>query len=346
MHPGLLNAILLWQTVQFPVHQQELIRGAALTSAGTALFTWGSRVISWTLPEGRPQVLSEKSATYGEGGCPFDVNRDGEEDLVLLEEPGRMVWLEAPGWKAREIDTGADFQDCLPATLHGRLGVLVIHRRMQIRFYMVPKNVRTKWPYREIYSIYTPSHQGDLLLADVNKDGFDDILCGNYWIRSPGSFDFPWRLFAINLWFEEEKSSMSRLELAPISGNDFPDLIVSQREMEAARLAWFSRPGDPTALWEEHRLEGKLALRFPKALAAGDLDADGRPEIVAGEMAGGDSRLIMFRNDGNGRFAPSVLALTQGLFRAWIRDLDGDGRKDILAVGPRSIAWWRMGGVR
>lgn len=253
---------------------------------------------------------------------------------------GRMVWLEAPEWQVHEIDGGADFRDCIAATLHGRRGVLVVHRQMQIRFYMVPEAPHEKWPYREIYSIYTPSQQGGLLLADVNEDGFTDIICGNYWIRSPNQFELSWRLFAIDLWFEGVHSAMSKLALAKISGGRFPDLIVSQAELDEARLAWFSRPQDPTGLWNEHRLEGTLSLRHPQALAAGDLDDDGRPEIIVGELNGPGSRLILLKNEG-GRFSPSLLATTSGLFRVWITDVDGDSAPDILAAGPRSITWWR-----
>ena len=42
------------------------------------------------------------------------------------------------------------------------------------------------WPYREIYSIYTPSQQTGLSMRDIDGDGRIDILCGNYWIQKPG----------------------------------------------------------------------------------------------------------------------------------------------------------------
>ena len=44
------------------------------------------------------------------------------------------------------------------------------------------------WPYREIYSIYTPSQQTGLSMRDIDGDGRIDILCGNYWIQSPERF--------------------------------------------------------------------------------------------------------------------------------------------------------------
>jgi hypothetical protein len=330
----------------------EEIRGAAFDTAAPAgrprLYTWGDRVLSWRPPSRGVTILrARNSRGFGEGGCVMDVNQDGEEDLVLLqagrsaEELGRMVWLEAPGWQVHEIDSDAAFHDCLPTTLYGLRGVLVIHHDAQVRFYEVPGPPTSRWPYREIYSIYTPSRQGGLLIADINGDGLEDILCGNYWIRSPREFELPWRLFAISLWSEEPRSAMLRLALARVLPGELPALIASQREMPNGRLAWFERPADPTQIWTEHRLEASLDLKYPHALAVGDLDGDGKPDIVVGENNGPHSRLFVFRNQGEGKFQPSPVGETSGLIATWLADLDGDGGLDILGAGPSSIAWWK-----
>ena len=47
------------------------------------------------------------------------------------------------------------------------MGVLVVHRGMQLRFYEYPVDLT----YKEIYSFYSRSRQGGLLIADVDGDG-------------------------------------------------------------------------------------------------------------------------------------------------------------------------------
>lgn len=194
-----------------------------------------------------------------------------------------MVWLAAPDYAAHVIDDGADFRDCLAIKLHGRRGVLVTHRQMQVRFYEIPPDPLQRWPYREIYSIYTPSAQGGLLAADIDGDGRRDILHGNYWIQSPDTFELSWRLFAIHNWWEGPRSALVRLAM------DGARLIAAESEAGQARLAWFEKPADPKQFWREHPLSVSPALRRPRALVAMH---DG---FAVGEDAGSGSRVLRFR---------------------------------------------------
>jgi hypothetical protein len=229
----------------------------------------------------------------------------------------------------------------LPATLLGHRGVLLIHKRMQVRFYEIPADPTARWPYQDVYSFYSPAHQGGLRMADIDGDGLPDILAGMYWIRSPESFELPWRLFAIDLWNETLESAMLRLSYGPLAGAA-PELLAAQRDMQPARLARLEKPADPRQLWIEHRIESVPDLAELNSLETADFDGDGRPDILAAEKAGA-GRLLVLYNEGEGRFRPVVVAQGRPILFAralHMHDANGDGPPDILVIRADAIAWF------
>jgi len=317
---------------------REKIAGAVLD--GRRLTTWGDRILTWDLPDGRTEPLRTRlPRTVGPGGALFEIA--GEPGLVINEGPGRRAlrWVSLRTGKSLEIDHGISANEILPVTIFGHRGLLLVQRRIQIRFYEAPAEASGAWTARDLYSFYSPSDQGGILLADVDRDGHPDILSGNYWIQSPEEFDLPWRLFAIRVWAEEKLSGMVKMAWHDLSGTGIPNLIVSQSEMEHARVAWFEKPADPKQLWIEHRLEGSLDLNQPASLEVADFDGDGRLDILVAERAGA-GRVIVFHNEGAGRFTVSEAGRTSGVIDLHVMDWNGDGRPDLLVVERSSLSWW------
>ncbi|MCC6586746.1 MAG: hypothetical protein IT168_08655 [Bryobacterales bacterium] len=316
---------------------RDAVRGAFL--AGDQVYAWGEEIHVIRTRDLKTQTFG-LLRPIGPGGCVTDVNGDGKPDVIALEKSetgplGNMVWLEAPTFTSQLIDTHAEFEDCLPATLFGKRGVLVIHRYSQVRFYEIPARPREKWPYRELYSIYTPSAQGGLAMGDVDKDGRPDILVGNYWLKSPAEADAAWYLFPINRWWDGPRAAMLRVAYAA------PLALAAEREKSPAKVAWFAPPSSPGPLWTEAPLNVTPPIRKPEALTVADLNGNGQMDAVLGENAGDDSRLLVFWALEDKRYQAAQIDVTEGLLGIWAVKVEGEVRPALIGVGPRTALLWK-----
>jgi len=337
-----ISALAQAQALHFSRHaiahlHNEAISGYALQER--TLVTWGARLLWRGLPHGDYRVIRGRGRALDEGGCLLDVDGDGRLDIVVNEGPPErdLVWYGAPPghgqWVRHVIDTGVDAPDMLATTLLGHRGVLLIHKGGQVRFYEIPADPTARWPAQDVYSFYSPSKQGGLRMADIDGDGRPDILAGMYWIRSPESFELPWRLFAIVLWNETPESAMLRLDYGPLG------LVAAERAMHPARLARFEKPADPRQLWIEHPITAVPDLSDVNSLEVADFDGDGEPDILLAEKSGA-GRLVVLRNAGGGQFEPVVIAQGHPIRFARAVDINGDGRMDILTISEDVIEWW------
>jgi CubicO group peptidase (beta-lactamase class C family) len=191
----------------------------------------------------------------------------------------------------------------------------------------------------------------DVALADVNRDGFIDVivaceLAHLIYFQNPAtdSRTVPWERTILNV--SQNRGSYIRAFLADFDGDGRPEVVAANKgeqnpEIKDAALnniSLYLPPADPLKGngWTEKVL-GRV--KIPINSEPVDLDGDGDLDIVGGSRA--EARIFWFENQGNLEFlehsikvpgAPRELAITG--FNMDYADLDADGRVDIV-----STAW-------
>ena len=188
-----------------------------------------------------------------------------------------------------------------------------------------------------------------LIAADLDDDGFDDLLAtgSNLRYRNRGGHFEPEPLLA----YPPRGGHVELALLADFTGDGDLDLIVGGPEQFLGFYegdSGFPLPG---------RAISTHMLRHPKAISAGDIDADGDLDVWVGQYripynqgqmptpyydANDGYIAYLLRNDGDGRFRD--ITAKAGLdakrmrrtYSGSLADLDGDGDLDLLVVSDFS----------
>jgi enediyne biosynthesis protein E4 len=203
---------------------------------------------------------------------------------------------------------------------------------------LMPKLVSTEGPF--------------MAVADVNGDGLDDIFIGGA-KNQPGKLLIQQRdgRFVSSSAQEFEKDSISE-DLGAVffdaNGDGRPDLYVVSGGNEFGEGA----PALQDRLYlndgggKFHKAEGYLPpeTNSGSRVAAADFDGDGHIDLFVGGRVvpwryGIDPPSMLLRNDGHGHFsdvtdkvAPELRHVGMVTDAVW-RDVDGDGRPDLIVVG-------------
>ena len=240
-----------------------------------------------------------------------DVNRDGAQDLVYASDA--------------EVGSGKGYV------------VKVVYNTGTAKDPLVKANLKT---------YYLPDQPGSITgfaVADMNNDGWNDIVVAAHYgpnvdklcilinQKIPGQ-SFP-DTSASNICTDISISGTASLGLivADLNSDGLMDIVINYEDGGGEISTMINKKDSPNT-FTKFTTVLKYSGQQLYAVAAGDMDGDLMPEIVAADTLG---YVTVLKNDGQGNFSPDkkvTLKVTENvkLNSVALGDIDGDGHLDIV----------------
>ena len=308
-----------------------------------------------------------------------DLDGDGAADVVSCAEGAtRAIFVHwSPRDPARRLDPAAWRTEPIPAVqgrarwmfavpvqLDGRYGTDVIAASKgsqpgegTIGWLEAPAEPRRLEAWRW-HPLRTAGWVMGLETADMDSDGDPDLVVserfngpagGCFWLENPGAAGGPWREHRIGATGKDALFFC----LADLDGDGRQDVVVGthgKTGQAEENAIWFYRRLDATGRrWAERRIDLPPDAAQFKAVTAGDVDLDGRMDLVASFVqAKGKPGLLRFGHDGDafaGRWTAYPLSGVDGVKHDLVAlvDLDGDGDLDAITteeVAHLGVIWY------
>jgi len=294
-----------------------------------------------------------------------DLDADGAMDVVsCCEGKTRCMFLHwAPKPKASYLDPGAwqtvslpasrdemCWMFCVPVQLDGRHGVDLLAggkaRGAKVGWFQAPANPRNAaaWAWHPLIGA---SWIMSILAVDMDADGDADVLVserrgktpGCYWLANPGPGEKQAGSWPIHRIGPTDQQVMF-LCTADLDRDGLTDVLVAQKPRE---ILFHRRKDKAGRDWESRAIPMPPTAGTAKAVAVGDIDRDGRDDIVFScEQASGDKSGVMWLRNAPpagkasapalGSWLPRDISGPEGVKYDLVEliDLDADGDLDVL----------------
>jgi len=299
-----------------------------------------------------------------------DLDGDGSTDVVSsCEGRTRTLFVHwAPKDKRRYLDPTSWKQEAIPASkgkmawmfaapvqLDGKNGVDLVAgakgKGAQIGWFEAPGNARSLAGYRW-HPVSDAGWIMSLIVRDMDGDGDPDIvttdrrgrLRGCRWLENPGpgpAQSEKWK----NHFIGGRSREVMFMTLADLDGDGLEDVLVAAKKASVLYLRRMDARGKS---WKSHEIPFPPNTGTAKGVAAGDIDGDGRLDVVTScEHADrGKSGVTWLATSGSadmqiGRVRCEAAHNISGevgikFDRLELLDMDGDGDLDVLTCEERA----------
>jgi hypothetical protein len=303
----------------------------------------------------------------------FDITGNGLGDVVCGGDwrSREVYWWENPGnrtqrWKKRILarTQNGQFHDTVIGDITGDGTVSVVFSNQQngtdIYRAAIPADpTQEPWPGIEkiaekmrVPNSHHPRQdfqpEEGLAIGDIDGDGKNELVCGTHWYKYNGA---TWQCHA----FAPPTYLSTKVQIADVDGDGRNEILLSEGDpviygkTEGGKAAWFKPAGDITKPWAEHVLE--YGLLDAHSLGVGDICGNGNVDVFVGEIGVGDGKgnyasraplLLVFENDGSGKFTRHVIDEGTGTHDAVLADIRGTGVLDIVGKPLHGPERWNV----
>lgn len=359
---GLLDLVTGWE-------QGGITRMYLSSRSGQTAPTWRTVTVGKT-PDVEDAVFFDAD---GDGLLDVISSTEGDSRKVFVLWAPRKSALYAAenAWTTETLlSNGSRWMFAVPMNVDGSRGVdLVIGGKDEgasVAWLEAPADPRRVRDWK-LHHLSDAGWIMSLILDDMNHDGHPDILlsdrrgmmAGVRWLQNPGpqSRDLtkPWTNHPVGAAGREAMF----IDTADLDGDGVKEIVVPHYAGNDWRLSVFkfASPDRKHGAWREYSIRYPAIAGRPKSVAIGDIDVDGRSDIVlAGEQAYRGKRGIVWLRSPETPFdsdwdvfdvsGPDGVKFDLSL----LLDVDRDGDLDIInseendnAVGGKSglgVVWY------